>query len=302
LTDSAAYGILCALHDEPFTLLGVSPDDWAQSPESVQLALLSLLDIVRTQSARLRELETLVRDLHAKLGQTSRTSSKPPSSDPPATPPPPPRTPRGRTAGGQLGHAGHQRPLGPPDQVTEAIDLQPQHCPRCQTALPADLPDARPLRRTQVWEVPPIEPIVTEYRQHTVGCPRCQHLVTADLPADAPPGAFGPRATALLALLRGRFRVSRDEVEEVCAAGCPLPLGSASIVRGCERVSHARAPVDAAIQAAVQNQPHLNVAETGWPSETRTGWLWVAVSAVAVWFRICTGRGQDELRALLGSS
>ena len=50
------------MHDEPFNLLGVSPDDWAQSPESVQLALLSLLDIVQAQSGRLRELETLVRE------------------------------------------------------------------------------------------------------------------------------------------------------------------------------------------------------------------------------------------------
>jgi transposase len=77
---------------------------------------------------------------------------------------------------------------------------------------------------------------------------------------------------------------------------------TASIVRGCERVSAALETVDAAIQQAVQTQPHLNVDETPWPSEARKGWLWVAVSAAAVCFRICTGRGQDELRALLGSS
>jgi hypothetical protein len=45
------------MDDEPFNLLGVSPDDWAKTPETVQLALLSLLDIVRSQSGRLRELE-----------------------------------------------------------------------------------------------------------------------------------------------------------------------------------------------------------------------------------------------------
>jgi len=289
------------MHDEPFTLLGVSPDDWAKMPEAGQLALLSLLDSVRSQSARIRELETLLRELQAKLGQNSRTSSKPPSSDPPSTPPPPPRTPRGRKAGGQLGHAGHQRPLVPPEAVTELIELLPQQCPSCQSTLPADLPDARPLRRTQVWELPPIEPIIIEYRQHTVCCPLCQQLATAELPADTPPGAFGPRATALMGLLRGHFRLSLDEVVEFFGDVCQLPLGSASIVRGCERVSEALQDVDAAIQEAVQMQPHVNVDETSWPTETRTGWLWVAVSAVAVCFRSCTGRGKDELRALLGS-
>src|SRR6266542_2842935 len=291
---------LCTMN--PFNLLGVAADDWAQTPETVQLALLSLRDIVRAQSQRLRELETVVRELQAKLGQTSRTSSKPPSSDPPSTPPRPPRPARGRKAGGQVGHAGHQRPLVPSDQVHDPIELQPQQWPTGQTALPPDLPDVAPRRRTQVWELPPIEPIITEYRQHTVCCPACQQLVTAELPADAPPGACGPRATALMALLRGRFRLSLDEVEEFLADVCQLPLGSASIVRGCERVSVALAPVDAAIQEAVQTQPYVNVDETGWPTETRKGWLWVAVSAVAVCFRSGTGRGQDELRALLGPS
>jgi transposase len=290
------------MHDEPFNLLGVSVDDWAQTPESVQLALLSLLDIVRAQSGRLRELETLVRELQAKVSQTSGNSSKPPSSDPPSAPPRPPRPARGRKAGGQVGHEGHQRPLVAPDQVHDPIELQPQQCPTCQTALPTHLPDVAPLCRTQVWELPPIEPIIREYRQHTVCCPHCQQFVTAELPADAPPGAFGPRATALMALLRGRYRVSLDDVVEFLADVCQLPLSSASVISSCERVSTALAPVDAAIQEAVQIQPQVTVDETSWPTETRKGWLWVAFSAIAVCFRICTGRGQEELRALLGAS
>jgi len=122
------------MHEEPFNLLGVSPDAWAHTPESVQLALLSLLDIVRAQSAQIKELQILVRELQAKLGQTSRNSSKPPSSDPPSAPPSPSRPARGRKAGGQVGHEGHQRPLLPPEQVQDPIELRPEHCPTCQAA------------------------------------------------------------------------------------------------------------------------------------------------------------------------
>lgn len=293
--------MLPAMHDAPFNLLGVSTDDWARTPEAVQLALHSLLDIVHTQSQQLHDLETLVRELQAKLGQTSRTSSKPPSSDPPAAPPRPPRPSSNRKPGGQPGHPGQQRALVPPDQVQTTIELLPHQCPTCQTPLPADLPPVAPPRRTQVWELPPIVPTITEYRQQTVCCPHCQHLVTAKLPADTPPGAFGPRATALMAVLRGRYRLSLDEVVEFLGDVGQLPLASASIVRGCARVSHALETVDTAIQEVVQMQFQLNVDETSWPTETRKGWLWVAVSAVAVCFRICAGRGQAELRALLGS-
>src|SRR4051812_17741251 len=287
------------MQDEPFNLLGVGTEDWAHTPEAVQLALLSLLDIVQAQSAQIKQLQTLVRELQAKLGQTSRTSSKPPSSDPPSAPSPP-RPARTRKAGGQAGHEGHQRPLLPEEQVHEPIELRPDACPSCRTGLAPDLPDVEPLRRTQVWELPPIAPLITEYRQHTVCCPHCQQMVTAALPPDAPPGAFGPRATALMGLLRGRYRLSLDEVVDFFGDVCQLPLGSASVVRGCARVSEALETVDSAIQQAIQRQPQLNVDETSWPNETRKGWLWVAVSAVAVWFRICTGRGQDELRALVG--
>ncbi len=248
------------------------------------------------------ELQTRVRDLEAKLGQTSRNSSKPPSSDPPSAPPKPPRTPGGRTAGGQLGHDGHQRPLVPPERVDQPIELRPDHCPTCQTRFAPDLPTRGEVRRTQVWELPLIQPQITEYRQHTVCCPGCQQLVTADLPADAPPGAFGPRATAVMAILRGRYRLSLDDAAEFLSDVCNLPLSAASIVTSCERVSDALEEVDATIQAVVQASPHVNADETSWPIETRSGWLWVAVCAIATCFRIHTSRGQGALRHLLGEA
>ncbi|MDP9309744.1 MAG: DUF6444 domain-containing protein, partial [Chloroflexota bacterium] len=160
------------MHDEPFTLLGIPPEDWAKTPESVRLAMRSLLDIVQAQSAQINALQTRVRDLEAKLGQTSRNSSKPPSSDPPSAPPKPPRGPRGRKAGGQLGHEGHQRPPVPLEHVDKPIELLPARCRGCQTVFAADLPTIGDPRRTQVWELPVVHPHITEYRQHTRCCPR----------------------------------------------------------------------------------------------------------------------------------
>ncbi len=288
------------MHDEPFTLLGISPEDWAKTPESVRLALRSLLDIVQAQSAQINALQTRVRDLEAKLGQTSRNSSKPPSSDPPSAPPPPSRTSSKRKSGAQPGHDGHHRPLIPPDEVHDSIALRPDHCPACRTDLAADLPLLGPPRRTQVWELPPITPTITEYRQYAVCCPTCSEQVTAPLPADAPPGALGPRATALIGLLRGRYRFSVDEAVEFLGDVCQLPLSSGCLFLSCTRLSEALAPIDADIQAAVQREATVNVDETSWPSETRRGWLWVAVGTRATCFRIHPSRGRPALRDLLG--
>lgn len=290
------------MHDEPLNLLGIPPEDWAKTPESVRFALHSLLDIVHAQSVQLTELQTRMRDLEAKLGQTSRNSSKPPSFDPPSAPPKPPRGPRGRKAGGQLGHEGHQRPPVPPEHVDEPIELLPDRCRGCQTVFAADLPTIGDPRRTQVWELPVVHPHITEYRQHTRCCPRCRTLVTADLPADAPPGAFGPRATGLMAILRGRYRLSLDDAAELLADVWSLPLSTASIVTSCARTSDALVPVDAAIQAVVQAAPTVNADETSWPTETRKGWLWVAVGTIATCFRIHHSRSGPALRHLLGAA
>ncbi len=164
------------------------------------------------------------------------------------------------------------------------------------------MPDAAPLRRTQKWELPPIVPIITEYRQHTLCCPQCRELVTTPLPPDAPPGTFGPRATALIGLLRSHFHASLAAVEEFCTDVCNLPISSGSIVTSCDRVSDALAPVDAAIQAAVQAAEQVNADETSWPTETRKGWLWVAICTIATCFRIHPSRGRKGLAALLGDA
>jgi transposase len=288
------------MHEEPINLLGIPPEDWTKTPESVRLAVHALLEIVRSQSTQLNDIQTLVKDLQAKVGQTSRNSSKPPSSDPPSAPPKPPKVPRGRKAGGQTGHEGHQRPLVPAERVDEPVELLPEQCPNCQTRFDADLPTIGEPRRTQVWELPVIRPHITEYRQHTCCCPGCRALVSADLPPDAPPGAFGPRATALMAVLRGRYRLSLDDTAELLSDVCNLPLSAASIVTSCERTSEALALVDAAIAAVVQEAEQVNADETSWPTQTRKGWLWVAVCAVATCFRIHQSRSGPALRHLLG--
>jgi transposase len=281
------------MDDEPPPL--VSAADWAQTPPDVQLAFLSLVDMVRDLSAQVLE-------LRARLNQTSHNSSKPPSSDPPSAPPAPPaRVPRGRKRGGQTGHMDQQRPLVPPEQVDTIVPLRPTICPQCQTGLAADLPLTGSLWYCQIWELPPIRALVTEYQQQTICCPSCQQLVTADLPPDLPPGAFGPRLTALIGLLHGGYHLSMRTTADVLADVCGVAISLGGIAASCERVSAAVASIDVAIQTTVQTQPHLWVDETSWREASQRGWLWVAVSDVATCFRIERSRGQAALSHLIGA-
>ncbi len=180
--------------------------------------------------------------------------------------------------------------------------LQPTDCLACHTALPPDLPDAAPPIRTQVWEVPPISPHITEYQQRTLCCPICHHHVQAGRPVGAPPGAFGPRLTALIGLLHGRYRLSARETVAFLAEVTGVDVSTGRIMRSCARVSAAVAPVDVAIQGAVAHQPILHVDETGWHEGGQRGWLWVAVSPAATCFRIDRSRSRHALRRLIGEA
>jgi len=266
---------------------GIPDHDWQATPASVRVLLLTVL-------------EQLV-DLQARLNQTSSNSSKPPSSDPPSKPPRPPKTPRGRKAGGQPGHAGTTRELVPPEQVQELVEVYPHACPSCQTRLTDDLPDAAAVVRSQVWELPPITPVITEYRHHTVCCPHCHTLVwNPNRPAGAPPGGYGPRVSALCALLRGEYHQSERQVVALLDSLCQLPISLGSVARCCARTSSALAPIYTTIADQTQAQAVANVDETSWREAGKRVWLWTMVTTVATLFVIASSRGAGTLAQLLG--
>jgi transposase len=151
--------------------------------------------------------------------------------------------------------------------------------PDCHTLLTPDLPDVALARRTQVWELPPIIVQVTEYQCRTVCCPVCQQLVIGVAPPEAPAAAFGPRLTALIGLLHGRYRHSARETAAFLSEVCGVEVSLGSVMASCTRVSDALSDVDTSIQTAVQAQPHLYVDETGWREQQQRGWLTQRVPA-----------------------
>ncbi|MCP4379446.1 MAG: IS66 family transposase, partial [bacterium] len=139
--------------------------------------------------ARITELESKIQKL------TPQNSSLPPSTQHPhAKPKRPKRDGEKRKRGGQKGHKKHQRDLIPPEQCDEIIPLRPDACRRCGKPLAGT--DPEPLRH-QVWELPEIKPLVTEYQQHRLPCSCCGITTCASLPTGVPSGQSGPRRAQL---------------------------------------------------------------------------------------------------------
>ena len=96
-----------------------------------------------------------------------------------------------------------------------------------------------------------------------------------DWPAEAE-RFVGPRLQALLALMVGRFRLSRREAEEflqeVLGDKAKISLGSVKNLEA--RTADAlEASYEEALEA-VRREPHIHVDETGWYERADLVWLW----------------------------
>lgn len=271
---------------------GLSTAEWSATPAGVQTLLLGLLATVQQQAERIDELEE-------RLHKSSRNSSKPPSSDPPDGPARPRRTPSGRKAGGQAGHAGHGRALKPVAEVKRIVECKPTCCEACGALLLGA--DPAPVRH-QVSELPRIEAEVIEYRQHSLACLACGHGNTAAWPGDMPSGSFGPRLQATVGYLTGRLGVSQRDVAEVMDSLCHADISLGSVPALEQAVSAALAAPGAEVQAYVQRQPVVNADETGWHEGTERRWLWIATTPLVCVFLLLTTRGAAGAKQLLDAA
>lgn len=278
------------------THLGLPPELWDQTPPEVQAYIRALEARVETMASMVHTLQEQLRTLQEQLNQTSQNSSRPPSSDPPQHGRP--RRPHShRRRGGQPGHPGHTRTLIPVEEVDEVVVLKPTQCTHCQAPLSGN--DPQPWRH-QVLEIPPLQPVVTEYQWHQLACPVCGETTRAPWPAGVPSRTYGPRVQATVALCTGAYRLSKRTTQQVMAEvfGVPMSVGTISPLEQATTAAVAAPVEDARTYVHEQAVAHLD--ETSWCQGGTRAWLWVAVTSLVTVFLVRMSRGGQVARELLG--
>jgi transposase len=271
----------------------VPEEVWEQAPEAVQVVVSGL---VTYYEQRITQLEVEVRELTARLNQNSQNSSKPPSSDGPHVKRKPPQPGSGRKAGGQPGHASHQRALVPIEKVDTVITCKPEQCRRCGGSLSGS--DPEPLRQ-QVVELPPVQPYLTEYQLHRLRCAGCGITTCGELPPGVLSTCYGPRLASIVALCTGGYRMSKRRVVSFCRDVLGIEFSVGEICQIEQTVAKAVAP--AVEEAAVYVQScDLNIDETTWKERWKRRAVWALVTTQLSVFTIATGRGAAVLQKLVG--
>lgn len=272
----------------------IRDDQLAGLPREAREIILALLEQNRRLQARVAELE-------ARLGITPQNSSLPPSSTHPhAKPPSKKPSSKGpqKRRGGQPGHAKHERPLIPSADCQEVIPLKPDACRQCGTALAGE--DAAPLRH-QVWELPVIKPIVTEYQRHRLICPCCSTSTCAPLPPGVPTGQSGPRLIALVALLMAYFRQSKSRTALFLEALLGQPCSTGLTIKHQNIATAALRPNYEELKAALPQQPRLGGDESPTKQAQAKAWVWTFVAVNFTVFGVRCTRAATVLKEFLGS-
>jgi transposase len=267
------------------------PDVLASLPPSV-------VAFIQWQTEQIACLTARVAELEAKLGKDSTNSSKPPSTSHPHDKPAPTKAKSGRKRGGQPGHVKHERALIRTEQCQEVVPCVPTECRRCGKELTGV--DSDPLRH-QVWELPEIQPIVTEYQRHRLVC-SCGCSTCGELPQGVPTGQAGPRLIAFAALLMACFRQSKRRAALFLSTILNQPASPAWMVLLQNRAAEAVKPAYDELAAQLPQQDTLNIDESPTKQGTSKAWVWTFVATTFTFFACRTSRAADVLKELLGET
>lgn len=282
--------------------LGISEDVIArQAPEAQAIirALMAQVAELRAQVAGLKAEVAALREQLGSQGKTPQNSSLPPSTQHPHARPTKAQAKSKRKRGGQSGHRRHERTLIPAEECQEVVTLKPQQCRRCGTSLTGH--DEAPLRH-QVWELPEIKPLVTEYQRHRLSCPCCRETTCAPLPPGVPTGMSGPKLIAFVALLMACFRQSKRRTALFVESILKIPCCPSLTVKHQNLATAALRPAYDELAAALPSQSALNGDESPTKQANTKAWLWTFVAKRFTVFALCGSRAATAITQLLGET
>jgi len=237
-----------------------------------------------------------------KANQDSTNSSLPGSQDSIATKAERAKnsnhTPSGKKQGAQPGHKASWRKLIPTEDVDEVVVCPvPTCCRKCDAALP----EAEIARRKQVSYFRDKRHHIVEYQLQGAKCTDCGKAHKGKLPKGTPRGAFGACMLGLVALITGRYRMSKRDTKGCLNDVLGVDISIGSISNGEHTVSQAIEVPTEEVHEVLKAAPVTNNDETGHYRQHKRTWLWLTANAKFAYFKIMDYRNADAAKYLLGA-
>lgn len=267
-------------------------EDLVQALQEERQANERLRQQLATAQEVIAQLTTRIERLEGQKAKDSHNSSKPPSSDGLKGPVQKTKSLRGKSgksSGGQPGHRG--RTLLMVEDPQSLVTLVPLTCERCQQSLET-VPITRE-ERAQVWDLPPLQLQVTEYRAQVKACPGCQAETRAAFPVGIKAASvqYGPMVRALAVYLHCSHLLPYARTCQLLSDVLGTTFSQASLQSALQEGSQQVGPALDLIKAELIKSPVLHNDETGVRVARKLWWLHVAATGQLTWYQAHRNRG-----------
>lgn len=244
---------------------------------------------------QIAKLETELARIKGQLEEAERAGKRqaaPFSKGPPKADP--------KRPGRKAGHPPAHRPR--PKRIDRVLEAElPSTCPSCGGEL-AD----HEVKEQFLVDIPPVEPIVTQFNVHIAHCADCGKRVQGRHPeqiSDALGAAavqIGPRALGLAAELKHGLGIPYRKVEHVLCKGFGLDVCPGGLARSGQRLTRQAKPTYAQMMLQLRESEVVNADETGWKIDGEKAWLWVFTSEAVTVYLIDPTRAHEVAEQVLG--
>ena len=175
-----------------------------------------------------------------------------------------------RKSGGQVGHTGKCLEMQTPDKIEI---LSPHYCSCCGEDL-SDIAGEESERRQQI-DIPPIAPIVTEYRQIRKVC-KCSHVNVVDFPATVTaPVCYGSNIQALVTYLNVCQHIPYRRMIQMLKEVFGVSLSEGTVANLLDRMEERLSPAYEVIRERIASSAVVGADETGTSVNGKMLWTWV---------------------------
>jgi len=262
----------------------------ASKPEAIVVYIKSLESQIKELSERLQALE-------ARINQNSRNSSKPPSTDfiKEKHDPRNRRKKSDRKPGGQEGHPGTTLDLviNPDQEIEHSLHC----CEECGYTLENIEVETYEIR--QVFDVPPVNLIVTEHKSQIKTCPYCGKLNKAVFPESVNyPVQYGSNILASAIYCKNHQFIPYERISEFINDVMGIKICPATIIRAEKECFRNLEEFESIIRGKLITSPVIHCDETGMKIEGKRHWLHVASNDKYTCYLTHPKRGSQAMDAM----
>lgn len=199
---------------------------------------------------------------------------------------------RKKKPGRHKGHPPANRPTPTPERIDRVVEVPCRTCPDCAT----ELVERDTVIQYQT-DLPPIVPIVTQFKIETGYGPCCRqrhqgrHLEQTSNAIGAAGNTLGPIVLTMAAELKHRLGVPYRKICDFLQTYCDISVSPGTLVRAEQRLTQLARPTYDLLIDALRKSEVVHADETGWRISSVNAWLWVFSNQDVTVYAIRSGKG-----------